>query len=452
MFLGGLAPNITEADLLERFKPFGTVNELQVSPDPFGTLFDGPLISTPSSQIDSSRNNRGYAHFSLKTSAVQWQKLVSAYNGSSWRGSRLCIEEARPDFSHSLAAPLAFVESSPRRFRPLVRHGKNMSLVTDAAVAGESRRKGWKRSRFGRAVAVMTMRRPDGKMITIDPDHHKENIQKLFGSVKPRPIAKLTWSISVGNDHRDNTVTSSSDSEDEDFQHPRMDLDLSKSNLASLSAKDFPVNSEVENSTSGQLLESPCASNKDSVVRLSEERVFPEQDLESTGASSIGVCGDSSEKAEPSCLIPENLSLVNTTVSGKSTRKGRDSERAPEPVSTFPVRKMEDTGFSLGRLLGLEPVSLPQPVTASKRDICLPTPSTVTPMAPVSYADFLFDMAQLETMSAADYAFCRRCGREEYVALWKEKRYDLRISFKQRIRQAKRLVQSRPVTRAATRG
>lgn len=65
-----------------------------------------------------------------------------------------------------------------------------MSLVTDRDVEA---RPGWKRGRYGRAIRVMRLRRPDGSMMVYDPGMYKNNLEKLFGSERPLPVDQLTW-------------------------------------------------------------------------------------------------------------------------------------------------------------------------------------------------------------------------------------------------------------------
>jgi len=55
------------------------------------------------------------------------------------------------------------------------------------------------------------VRRPDGRVVTVDPDHHRERYEKLFGSVRPKPLSALTWRLS--DDERRDV---SSDSDDSD--------------------------------------------------------------------------------------------------------------------------------------------------------------------------------------------------------------------------------------------
>lgn len=213
VYLGGLGESTREADLIDRFSPFGQVSSVSIA------SVDG-----------SSSICRGFAHFTIRTSEAQWRRLLSALNGSSWKGRKLRIEEAQPDYQARLARErqeLAVLSSSSitnspaRRIRRLVRH-RSCGLMTDAQIG---KRKGWKRSRYGRAVALIRVRRPDGKLITVDPAHFKDRIEKLFGSVRPLPVTRLTWTYdercsspgTLGNvgDNREEENDSSDQSEDE---------------------------------------------------------------------------------------------------------------------------------------------------------------------------------------------------------------------------------------------
>jgi hypothetical protein len=77
-----------------------------------------------------------------------------------------------------------------RKREATVRLASDMTPVTDRNMDG---RRGWKRSRYGRAVLVMRLRKPDGTRMVYDPTMYKNNLEKLFGSVKPLPVNKLTW-------------------------------------------------------------------------------------------------------------------------------------------------------------------------------------------------------------------------------------------------------------------
>ncbi|PJF16717.1 hypothetical protein PSACC_03464 [Paramicrosporidium saccamoebae] len=323
VFLGGLAPNITSKDLQERFQSFGTVSRIQVANDATGDF------------------HRGFAHFDLQTSEAQWKRLVTAYNGSNWRGGKLRIDEARQDYMARLRENDAAPPPPVKRKRKLVRERGDKTLMTDALV---DKRPDWKRSRYGRAVAMLKMRRPDGKMITIDPSHYKENIEKLFGSVKPLPISKLTWSVA-----------------------------------------------------------------EDATVNDSEAESLSDSDVEIT------------RPASTSCSTVEQTKQADLSVE-------------------------EEVGFSLSKLLGLEP-SLPEEADADLKkldenreaEVTLPTDTLI------DLPSLLFNLSRLDSLPLEEYAFCRRCGREEAYTLWREKRAELRADFKARLKQAKKLARRKPV-------
>lgn len=178
IFIGGLTKDISENDLRERFSSFGEVRDVEMARDqPDGA---GP---------------RGFAHLTLDCQTAQWHRLQSTYQGALWKGSRLKIEPAKPSPLQKLGAEKDSLPDGGDRKRtssrkPLVRHGKDMSLMRNELV---DKRRGWKRARYGRVVALMHVRNPQGQIITVDPDHYRNRIEKLFGSGRPRNISELTW-------------------------------------------------------------------------------------------------------------------------------------------------------------------------------------------------------------------------------------------------------------------
>lgn len=202
VYLSGLGESTKEADLIDRFSSFGQVSSVFIA------------------NSESSSVCRGFAHFTIRTSEAKWRRLLSALNGSSWKGQKLRIEEARPDYQtrlereqQELAASATTTVSSPaRRIRRLIRH-RSCGLMTDAQIG---KRKGWKRSRYGRAVALVRMRRPDGKLLTVDPAHFKDRIEKLFGSIRPLPISRLTWVYDESSTGRLDTIRDERGEDDDD--------------------------------------------------------------------------------------------------------------------------------------------------------------------------------------------------------------------------------------------
>ena len=56
-------------------------------------------------------------------------------------------------------------------------------------------KKGWIRGKLGRPVAVMKIKRPGRKFVTIDPAHHKEAYQRFYFGDKFLSVKYLRWNI-----------------------------------------------------------------------------------------------------------------------------------------------------------------------------------------------------------------------------------------------------------------
>lgn len=179
IFVGGLPKKCTAEDLKAKFSQFGEVHSVELSKS---VLEEGCC--------------RGFAHLNVNFSLQSWQKCQSIYNGAKWNSTvPMKLEIAKPTFIEKNKEKeaveekrrLSRLEKNYRRYR----HAKNMTLVDDENV---DERRGWKRGRYGRAIAIMTLKMKNGKVITIDPGHYRENLEKLFGSVNPKLVKNLTWS------------------------------------------------------------------------------------------------------------------------------------------------------------------------------------------------------------------------------------------------------------------
>lgn len=178
IFVGGLPADIQNKDLEERFCRYGKVNKIEIA----------------KSQFDGSC--RGFAHMSIDLDDANWNKLRSTFNGSLWKGKKVKIEESKPSFLDILQAERESTDSlqpkTLKRNKPLLRHSKHKDLVNEDNV---SRRKGWIRGKLGRPVAVMKIKRPDRKFVTIDPAHHKEAYQRFYFGDKFLSVKYLRWKI-----------------------------------------------------------------------------------------------------------------------------------------------------------------------------------------------------------------------------------------------------------------
>lgn len=174
LYIRGLDENIGESDIKDRFAHFGTVSDVSVARDAYGGC-------------------RGFAHLTLNGEENTVRKCISSLSGSSWKGKRLKIEEARPSYTEKLKAQEdgeCKAEISTEYKRRLVRHAKDMSLVTDKNVES---RKGWRRGKFGRPIAIVKIRKLDGSLVVMDPSHDPNALEKFYEGYHPRPVSRLTW-------------------------------------------------------------------------------------------------------------------------------------------------------------------------------------------------------------------------------------------------------------------
>jgi RNA recognition motif-containing protein len=89
LFLGGLPPDVTPAELSARFLPFGVVQDCDL-PQP------KPRLSLEPS---AASKPRGFAYLELEPKDnATLQKCLRAFHHSKWRGHVLCVELARPSF------------------------------------------------------------------------------------------------------------------------------------------------------------------------------------------------------------------------------------------------------------------------------------------------------------------------------------------------------------------
>ncbi|KAJ8457126.1 hypothetical protein ONZ45_g18437 [Pleurotus djamor] len=172
LHISGLTPSITKEDLQRRLSSFGTVKAL----DGFGLL-------------DAVGRPRKFGYITIETTAPQLAKCLNLLSGSTWKGTKLRLGDAKPDFRERLARERD-AEEPPRkrRRRGRAEHAEDMSLVTSENV-GEKR--GWKVMPSGRMVHPLRMKpsKPLAPRPTlVGPQGSKRESQKKVKSrVKPPP-------------------------------------------------------------------------------------------------------------------------------------------------------------------------------------------------------------------------------------------------------------------------
>ncbi|KAJ3416291.1 nucleolar protein 8 [Chytridiales sp. JEL 0842] len=228
LYVGGINETVTENELRTRFQPFGKIIAADLKP------------GGPQGQF------KGFSYVSIETTPTQLKRCLNVYNKTKWRGMQLKVEEAKPDYMSRLKKEWAEAEKTEKRnalkaenpkpktikirkskkWKPYVM-AHDMSLVTDENMSG---RKGWKRSRFGRAVAVFKARmwrKMKSRVITIDPLKYKNNLVKLaLQSINEKPVTQLSW---PGLDASSPSLQSVVDSNANNTNTERIDISLQAS-------------------------------------------------------------------------------------------------------------------------------------------------------------------------------------------------------------------------------
>lgn len=199
IYIGGLHSSVTEEQIQERFGKFGKINNVTVAKN-------------------TDNECRGFAHMSIHTTPKQWESCLSVYNGAKWKGQLLKLEEAKMDWQErKRLRDEKIKEQEEKKRKRLLRwndsdgfHAKDMTPVTDNNMGT---RKGWKRGRYGRAIAVMRLKKNDGTKFVFEPTHYKNNLTKLYNiGVRMKPVRQLITSID----------SEESDEEDEEANWPKL--------------------------------------------------------------------------------------------------------------------------------------------------------------------------------------------------------------------------------------
>ncbi|KAI9451028.1 hypothetical protein F5148DRAFT_1003802 [Russula earlei] len=178
LHISGLTPAITSDDLSRRLASFGSVSAL----DGLGKL-------------DALGQPRNFAYITLETTKTQLSRCMNLLSGSTWKGAKLRIGEAKPDFRERILhenASMQAEETRPRTRRRLVRgvhcrHAQDMSLVT---LENVPQRPQWRVTPLGRLIRPMRMRpaRPLGPPLDVIKS---QDISKGQGKVRRKRASAM---------------------------------------------------------------------------------------------------------------------------------------------------------------------------------------------------------------------------------------------------------------------
>lgn len=223
VYIGGLPRSMTADDLQNRFKMFGEISNASIAKD-------------------TENQCRGFGYITISTTTNQWTKCLSVYNNAKWKGGVMKIEDAKPEYKEKLEAEKQALiakqekkqERASKRRRNTDADGfiaRDLTLVNDKNVDG---RKGWKRGRYGRAIAVMRLQKDNGTRFVFDPSHYKNNLLKLY-DIKVR--MKPTRSLPMFYEDIDDTIESYDHASDHDDNYAMQEDSEPEDNTVQITTK-----------------------------------------------------------------------------------------------------------------------------------------------------------------------------------------------------------------------
>ncbi|KAG8217971.1 hypothetical protein J3R82DRAFT_6142 [Butyriboletus roseoflavus] len=171
LHISGLTPSIAPADLERRLSSFGRVKAM----NGFGAR-------------DALGDHRKFGFVTMEIGAKELAKCLNVLSGSTWKGAKLRIGEAKPDFREHLAQINTQPSRPVRPKRTFARnygHPSSTLALTPLSATAAASTPGWIVTPSGRVVRPMRMRpeRP------LDPMRSKPSISKakgVNGKVKKR--------------------------------------------------------------------------------------------------------------------------------------------------------------------------------------------------------------------------------------------------------------------------
>lgn len=177
LFISGISASLAKEELVRRLQTYGQLSrDLELNQK-------------------NSETTGNFAHCSLILDSSQWSRLRKL-SGTVLKGSKLRIEEAKQHWLERQAIdarrPDPAVPNPRKRPPPNTtpatesKRVKRGEVIKDSEISQKSRRKGWIKGRYGRALAVL--KREDEPPLKRNPDA----LSRLWGSAHPRP-EQLTY-------------------------------------------------------------------------------------------------------------------------------------------------------------------------------------------------------------------------------------------------------------------
>ncbi|KAH7326820.1 hypothetical protein B0J17DRAFT_680790 [Rhizoctonia solani] len=160
LHISGLTPSISESDLKQRFSTFGQVQNV-----------DGV------GKLDGVGRPRKFAYLTLETTQPKLSRCMNLLSGSTWKGAKLRIGEAKPDYKARHEREVNPPPSAPRpklsaearrrarlKFRLRAKRlsrgaqGKQLKDMSIITLDNVLKHKGWRRTPLNHLIRPMRMR------------------------------------------------------------------------------------------------------------------------------------------------------------------------------------------------------------------------------------------------------------------------------------------------------
>ena len=495
LHVGGLPGKISEKDIEDRFRSFGTVQKVDLIPHPFEGKVSFKMKKLICCLYFIEGACRGFAYVNLETSDAQLSKCMNVLNGCSWKGGKLHISFAKPNKFRTLEDGRIVVIKAeeeekkvkkriPKKKRRLVRHASDSSLVNDKNV---DKRKGWRRGRYGRAIACLRIRRPNRQMLIIDPSHYKNNLEKLFGSVKPKPISQLCWTVTDIKNIDEIFEAYENDSEAEEHEEFNEDIsmEIDEVNDDELECVEITpvVHSEPEKQENSEYLVAESTQDCE-VAQETVDEPYQEDSMQDFSTAALNETRDMEVDTEPVVEEEEASTVIVNTFDSLITEdpKSEDSKSpaavapAVKPETKFEVNvnwsslfapsstessslfgdkvtlTTESSGFSLNSLIEksakIKNVSMDElfkkpEIPSVSEDIPKPSESAdqIQPTTNVkkvhNYAHLFGDLNRITPTTAVRFGM-HLSRKEDLLHEWRIERVELKEDFKKRLAEGKR--------------
>lgn len=184
LHISGLTPAISAEDLLRRLASFGTVDAL----DGFG-------------KRDALGRPRPYVYATLQTTRSKLSRCLNVLSGSTWKGARLRIGEAKPDFRERC-------ETLSSHAYPIV-DCNILSIAAENAARSDVKQRSEKRLRAVQGVHAADMSPMTLERAREHPAWKVTSLGRLIRPIRMRPLHPLSTPLHISASTKQSPARSS---------------------------------------------------------------------------------------------------------------------------------------------------------------------------------------------------------------------------------------------------